>query len=64
MGICMGTDMKSDKSQQLAEEIVGTVVYIETEVEIPGWIGRGGGSGFTSEGCYLPYAWCCESCSR
>ena len=50
MGICMGTDMKSDKSQQLAEEIAGTVVYIETEVdEIPGWIGRGRGSGFFVE---------------
>ncbi len=37
------------KSQQPTEEIVGTVVYIETEFEIPGWIGRGGGSGFFVE---------------
>ena len=39
----MVTDTKNDKDQQPAEEIVGTVVYIETEFEIPGWIGRGGG---------------------
>ena len=42
----MVTDTKNDEDRQSAEEIVGTVVYIETEVEIPGWIGRGGGSGF------------------
>ena len=40
------TDTKDDKCQQSTEEIVGTVVYIQTEFEIPGWIGRGGGSGF------------------
>ena len=45
----MVTDAKNDKDQQPAEEIVGTVVYIETEFEIPGWIGRGGGSGFFVE---------------
>ena len=45
----MVTDTKNDKDQQPAEEIIGTVVYIETEVEIPGWIGRGGGSGFFVE---------------
>lgn len=42
----MVTDTKNDKDQKPAEEIVGTVVYIETEFEIPGWIGRGGESGF------------------
>lgn len=41
--------MKNDKSQQPTEEIVGTVVYIETEIEIPGWIVRSGGSGFFVE---------------
>ena len=40
------TDTQNHKSQQPAEEIVGTVVYIETQIEIPGWIGTGGGSGF------------------
>lgn len=45
----MVTDTKDDKCQQPTEEIVGTVVYIETEFEIPGWIGRGGGSGFFVE---------------
>ena len=42
-------DTKNDKSQQPTEEIVGTVVYIETEIEIPGWIGKSGGSGFFVE---------------
>ncbi|MDE0634246.1 MAG: trypsin-like peptidase domain-containing protein [Candidatus Poribacteria bacterium] len=37
---------KDDLSPQNAEEIVGTAVYIETEIEIPGWIGKSGGSGF------------------
>ena len=46
---CIVTDTKNDKSQQPTEEIVGTVVYIETEIEIPGWIGRSGGSGFFVE---------------
>ena len=41
--------MKNDKNQQPTEEIIGTVVYIETEIEIPGWIGKGGGSGFFVE---------------
>ena len=45
----MVSDTKNDKSQQPTEEIVGAVVYIETEFEIPGWIGRGGGSGFFVE---------------
>ncbi len=45
----MVTDTKNDENQQPTEEIVGTVVYIETEFEIPGWIGRGGGSGFFVE---------------
>ena len=39
-------DTKNDQNQQPVEEIVGTAVYIETEIEIPGWIGRGGESGF------------------
>ena len=46
MEICIVTDTKNDKSQKPTEEIVGTVVYIETEFEIPGWIGGGSGSGF------------------
>ncbi len=45
----MVTDTKDDKSQQPTEEIVGTVVYIETEFEIPGWIGGSRGSGFFVE---------------
>ena len=49
MEICIVPDTKNDKNQKPAEEIVGTVVYIETEFEIPGWIGRGGGSGFFVE---------------
>ena len=44
VGVVANTE--NDERQQPAEEIVGTVVYIETEFEIPGWIGRGGGSGF------------------
>ena len=40
---------ENDERQQFAEEIVGTVVYIETEFEIPGWIGGGRGSGFFVE---------------
>lgn len=37
---------ENNNDQRSAEEIVGTVVYIETEIEIPGWIGKSGGSGF------------------
>ena len=36
----------NNNDQRSAEEIVGTVVYIETEIEIPSWIGKSGGSGF------------------
>lgn len=43
------TDAKNNENRQPAEEIVGTVVYIETEIEIPDWIGKGGGSGFFVE---------------
>ena len=43
--------MKNDKSQHPTEEIVGTAVYIETEIEIeiPGRVGKSGGSGFFVE---------------
>ena len=34
------------KTNNLSKKSSGTVVYIETEIEIPGWIGRGGESGF------------------
>ena len=43
-------DPKNNRNEQPAEEIRGTAVYIETEIEIPGWIGRSGGSGFFVEG--------------
>ena len=43
---CIVTDTKNNKSQQPTEEIVGTVVYIETEIETANWIGGRGGSGF------------------
>ena len=42
----MVTDTKNGENQQSAEEVVGTVVYIETEFEIPGWIVGSRGIGF------------------
>ena len=43
------TDAKNNENRPPSKEIVGTVVYIETEIEIPDWIGKGGASGFFVE---------------